>query len=50
MDLKNAVVLVTGAGSGIGAAIASHFGKWGSNLFLVDKEQDTLKNAGNFLT
>ena len=49
MDLKNAVVLVTGAGSGIGAAIASHFGKLGSSLFLVDKEQDTLKNAGNFL-
>ena len=45
MDLKNAVVLVTGAASGIGAAIASHFGKLGSSLFLVDKEQDALSCA-----
>ena len=38
MNLKESVVLITGAGSGIGASLANHFGQKGSMLFLADRD------------
>ena len=46
MNLKESVVLITGAGSGIGARLASHFGQKGSMLFLADRDPEAgLKTA-----
>ena len=33
MNLKESVVLITGAGSGIGASLADHFGQKGPCFF-----------------
>ncbi|XP_041982610.1 3-oxoacyl-[acyl-carrier-protein] reductase FabG-like [Aricia agestis] len=43
MDFSEKVVLITGAGSGIGAATAIHFSKLSAKLVLVDKKGDNLK-------
>jgi NAD(P)-dependent dehydrogenase (short-subunit alcohol dehydrogenase family) len=42
LQLYNKTVIVTGAGSGIGAAIARAFSKEGCNVFLVDKDGQSL--------
>ena len=36
MDVKNKVVIVTGAGSGIGKATAIHFAKHGAKVVVSD--------------
>src|SRR5436305_2057142 len=58
-DLKNKVALVTGAGSGIGAAIAMTFARAGARVFVTDRDkaagEETTRhlqkeyNSGEFL-
>ncbi len=42
MDVRGKTVLVTGAGRGIGRALAAHFAKRGANLALLDMNSDDL--------
>lgn len=39
MDIKNSVALVTGAGNGIGEAVAKHFARHGAKVAIVDMSQ-----------
>jgi NADP-dependent 3-hydroxy acid dehydrogenase YdfG len=43
--MDNKVVVITGASSGIGAALAEHLGKRGASLGLVARRQDALRTA-----
>ncbi len=45
MQLKNARVIVTGASSGIGRAIAVEFGRRGARLALASRDQSALEEA-----
>ncbi|KAL0868362.1 hypothetical protein ABMA27_007881 [Loxostege sticticalis] len=45
MSFNNKVVLVTGASSGIGAAIALKFAEEGANVAIVGRKVDKLKNV-----
>ncbi|XP_060804704.1 uncharacterized oxidoreductase MexAM1_META1p0182-like [Amyelois transitella] len=45
MDFKNKVVIITGASSGIGAAIALLFTKKGAKVVMVARNEDRLKNV-----
>ncbi|KAL0871097.1 hypothetical protein ABMA27_004901 [Loxostege sticticalis] len=45
MSFKNKVVLVTGASSGIGAAIALKFSEEGANVAIVGRNEKKLKNV-----
>lgn len=45
MSFLNKVVIVTGAGSGIGEAISYHFAKYAARLSLVDKDKDNLTKS-----
>jgi len=36
MEVKNKIVIITGAGSGIGAATAKHFAKYGAKVVVAD--------------
>lgn len=44
-DFKNAVVVITGAGSGIGRALAKQFAGYGSQLALADLNEAGLKET-----
>ncbi len=45
MQLKNKVAIITGAGSGIGAAIARAFSEQGAHLFLWDIDQPAVEGT-----
>lgn len=45
MSFLNKVVIVTGAGSGIGETISYHFATYAARLSLVDKDDDNLKKS-----
>ncbi|XP_072945039.1 uncharacterized oxidoreductase YxbG-like [Epargyreus clarus] len=47
MDFQNKVVLVTGASSGIGAAIALEFTKHGADVVIVGRTESKLNNVAN---
>ncbi len=49
MNLKESVVLITGAGSGIGASLADHFGQKGSMLFLADRDPEAVLKTAEIL-
>ena len=40
MEVKNKVVIVTGGGSGIGAATVKHFAKLGAKVVVADNHPD----------
>lgn len=48
--MKNKIVLITGASSGIGLACAETFAKEGANLILCARRQDRLENIANALS
>ena len=45
-DLKDCSAVVTGAGNGLGLAIAKRFVAGGARVLLVDQDQDVLKRVG----
>ncbi len=49
MNLKKSVVLITGAGSGIGESLAEHFGQKGSRLFLADRDSEAVQRTAEGL-
>ncbi len=50
MNLKNKVVAITGAGSGIGAATASLFAKHGAKVFVSDINEANAQNTVKSIT
>ena len=47
MDVKDKIVIVTGAGSGIGAATAKHFAKYGAKVVVSDIDLDSAKKVAD---
>lgn len=43
MDIKNAVVLITSAGSALGCTLAHHFSRLGAQVILSDTDQESLE-------
>lgn len=48
-NLRNKAVLITGAGGGLGRAIAQAFAREGANLYLVDLKTEDLQETANSL-
>jgi NADP-dependent 3-hydroxy acid dehydrogenase YdfG len=48
-NFKNKIAVITGAGSGIGQALAIELAKKGATLILSDKNADTLEDTANLL-
>jgi 3-oxoacyl-[acyl-carrier protein] reductase len=46
LDLKGSTAIVTGAGNGLGLAIALRFVAGGAKVLLVDQDQDVLSRIG----
>ena len=46
-DIEGRVAVITGAGSGIGAALARAFGRQGAQLVLVDRDEGRLADAAS---
>lgn len=49
MEVKNKIVLVTGAGSGIGKATAIHFAKHGAIVIVSDRKLDTANEVAEII-
>ncbi len=49
MRLKNKVAIVTGAGRGIGKAIALEYSNQGANLILISRTKEELDNVSNVI-
>lgn len=47
MQVKDKIVIVTGAGSGIGKATAKHFAKFGAKVVVSDIDQDKAKEVAD---
>ena len=45
MEVKNKIVIVTGAGSGIGKATAIHFAKFGATVVVSDRQEAGAKEV-----
>ena len=45
MEVKNKIVIVTGAGSGIGKATAIHFAKFGATVVVSDRQEAAAKEV-----
>jgi len=50
MRLKDKVAIVTGAGKGIGAAIAKRFAEEGAKVILVDRDENTVRETAAAIT
>lgn len=50
LSLKNNIVCITGASSGIGAACAEEFAKLGCNLMLLARRQDRIEALAHRLS
>ncbi|MBF0126386.1 MAG: SDR family NAD(P)-dependent oxidoreductase [Magnetococcales bacterium] len=49
MSLKNRVILVTGAGSGLGRAVACAYARAGAQVFLLGSRQQTLEETDDLI-
>lgn len=47
MELEGKTVVITGAGRGLGAAMAEHLSRHGANLALIDLDLETLQAVGH---
>lgn len=47
INMKNKVVMVTGAGSGIGQAIAKYMADAGARVMIVGRTEHTLQETSN---
>ena len=45
MNLENKTIVITGGGQGLGRAMALHFAKSGSNIALIDLNEDLLRET-----
>lgn len=45
MNLDNKTIVITGAGQGLGRAMAIHFAKSGANIALIDLNEDLLRES-----
>jgi len=50
VTLKNKVVIITGASSGIGKATAIHFAKKGAKIVICARREERLKELKNYIT
>lgn len=48
MRFENKIVLVTGAGTGIGRAVAQRFAKEGAKVLILGRTESTLKETASF--
>ncbi|PNB76878.1 alcohol dehydrogenase, partial [Pseudomonas sp. FW305-BF6] len=49
MELKNQVIVITGAGSGLGAALAKKYSEIGAHICLLGRTENKLKDIGREL-